>query len=120
MQRLLLFLFILVLPLWSAFQPSTLPEEVEEMVQKRIQEKVEDFKKKRRKACWDKAISVASDIVDSLLMIEIKAIQMDSTGRPVKPVKPPMPEIKKMEDTLPVRPLLPIDSLEKQDSSDQR
>jgi len=115
MQRLILLLFILVLPFWSAFQPSTLPVEVEEMVQKRIKEKVEDFKKNREKDCWNRAISIASDLVDSLLMLEIKAIQMDSSGRPVKPTKPLMPTVKKMEDTLPVRPLLPIDSLREGD-----
>ena len=122
MQRLLLFLLVLLLPLWSAFQPSSLPEEVEVMVQKRIKQKVDDFRKKRKKDCLNRAIAVASDVVDSLLMIEIKAIQMDSTGRPVKPIKPPMPEVKEMEDTLPVRPLLPIDSFEVEmgDSIDQR
>lgn len=114
MKRLFLLsiFFIAGIFLFTAFQPGKLPEEVELMVQERIEQKVNDFRKKIMTDCRKKAIEKASDIVDSLLILKIKAIQMDSVVRPDKPLRPDKPEIKIMEDTSPIIPILSKDSLD--------
>ncbi|MEM1320243.1 MAG: hypothetical protein AAGG75_08300 [Bacteroidota bacterium] len=109
-SRMLWLGLVLGLGALTAFQQRKLPEEVQQLVDKAIIERVEKIRQNRVKQCRRKAMERANEIVDSLLILSVKAIKEDSIVRPEKPVKPEMPVVEVPQDTSPIAPLLPMDS----------
>lgn len=63
----------------------------EALVQRQVQQKVAEFKKKYTAECEDKFLAEAGHLADSVLLAEAKAALADSLARnkPVKPIRPP-------------------------------
>jgi hypothetical protein len=80
--------------------------EVEALIQKTVQERLENYEKIRMQRCREEILEEASRITDSLMILEARR-KRDTTGRPPRPSRPEKPELPPLEDTIPLEPLLP-------------
>ena len=90
----------------------------EQVIQEKLEERVEKYKSEKRNACNKKVLKAAGAIADSILLVEAR-LKRDTSGKPLIPEKPELPEIVPIIDTLPVKPFFRDSSLElmKQDST---
>ena len=80
---------------------------VEEMIQEKVEERIQKFTATLDRKCMESVIEDAIAIVDSLLIEEAR-MKKDSSLKPPKPEKPERPEIKTIIDTVPIEPFLPV------------
>ena len=66
-------------------------EDKKVVIAEKVNERVEDFKKKKKAECRQSLLSKAEKIVDSLLLAEAQQSLQDSLGRlrPFRPLQPP-------------------------------
>lgn len=89
----------LSLLLWAACS-----EDKDRVIAQKVQERVDEFKKKKMQECREALLQKAESRVDSILLTEARQELQDSlsAGRPSRPVQPPLvPAI----DSLAVKPL---------------
>jgi hypothetical protein len=91
---------------------------VQAAINKRLEERFEDYKRIRLKRCMEDVLEEANLIVDSIMLLEARMAK-DTLYKPLRPDKPEKPEIKTILDTLPIAPILTpeqVDSLRRRDS----
>ena len=74
------------------------------LIEKMVQEKIDNHIKRKRIACFKEAMEKALVIADSA-MIKMALSKVDTTGKINRPAKPPRPEVDLPVDTTPIRPL---------------
>jgi len=112
-QLILLFLLSTAVIIASfGFQKDKSKEaEIQTLIDEKVAEKVERFRKKRLAVCRERILKRASELADSIIMAKaISTTIIDNTVRPTPPERPPRPPIKSPVDTTPVEPFFLIDT----------
>lgn len=82
---------------------------IDAVIQKEVKRRIELKKSIEYGRCLEALYANASEIADSILILEAR-LSRDSSDKPPKPNKPERPSIIALEDTTPVKPFL-IDSI---------
>lgn len=77
----------------------------EQVIEEKLQERVERWKADLEKRCLDEAMDRAIAIVDSTIIANAR-LNRDTAGKPNVPVRPVKPEFVIPKDSTPVKPLL--------------
>lgn len=112
-KQILLFLFgiLLMIPALGFQKGKTKEAEIQALIDARVTEKVERFRRIRFAKCRESILERASELADSIILATaINTVIVDSISRPTPPDRPVRPAIKTPIDTSPVTPLLPIDT----------
>lgn len=83
----------------------------EQVIQEKLNERVEQYKSEKRNACREKVLKAAGVIADSILLVEAR-LKRDTSNRPPIPDKPELPKIIPIRDSVPVKPFFRDSSLE--------
>ena len=99
--------FAVMLTFSFGFQKDKSKEaEIQALIDAKVAEKVEYFRRKRIQACRERVFQRASEIADSIIISRAKSTTIiDNTTRPVPPERPVRPPIRPPIDTTPVTPL---------------
>lgn len=82
------------------------PAKKQELIQKRIDKRVADFRKGLVNRCQKKIYEEAETRVDSMLIDYSRNINtIDTVQRPPKPIKPAKPVVPGIKDDTPVKPI---------------
>ncbi len=100
---------VLILLLFQAFQADKeleeLKPEVAALIEEAVQEKLNGFVRTRRKACRQRVLLRANEVVDSLLLAQAKLSNYDTIGKPLKLPKPLRPDVESVQPASAIRPL---------------
>jgi len=86
------------------------------LIEKTVQDKIDNHLTKKKAACLQEAISEALVIADST-MIRLALSKVDTSGKVNRPTKPPRPEIDLPVDTTPIQPLFEDTIISKKDTN---
>lgn len=78
----------------------------EELVENKLQEKINRYKADQLKICRRKMLKEAIEKVDSMLIAQAKMQTIDTVAKPPLPIKPNKPFIKQPKETGEVKPVL--------------
>ncbi len=78
-------------------------ELAEQLIQERVQAKLDVFIAAEKQRCWDKMWEDASRTADSLLRLNPIRVRLDSLTRPPKPLKPSRPHFEPQVDTIGIK-----------------
>ena len=105
-KGILLLLILSILVMIMGFQKQDFSDR-EAMIQAKVDERVEEYRRSLVKRCRDKVMKEAGIRVDSILIVRSEEIHtVDSIPRPAKPVKPNKPEVPLLETSEPIVPVL--------------
>jgi hypothetical protein len=76
----------------------------EELIERTLQERLEEYEQLLMTRCQEKALEHAALLIDSILIDEARA-NIDTINRPAKPLKPEAPERQLPRDSVPIKPL---------------
>lgn len=84
----------------------TAPKDKAQMVQERLEKRIEDYKMKQLEKCYKKAMLEAEVAVDSIIAIELGAGPIDTLDFPRKPQKPAFEAYDSLkQNNQPIQPL---------------
>ncbi len=85
--------------------------EVQALIDTKVTEKVEKFRKEQMAKCRERILNRASELADSIILATaINRTIIDSISRPIPPDRPTRPIVRPPIDTTPVSPFFPIDT----------
>lgn len=84
---------------------------IDQLIQNEVNNRINIRKTTSLNRCMDAIYAEASEIADSILLLEARTAR-DTSLRPMKPIKPEKPEIIELKDSTPVQPFLK-DSIQK-------
>lgn len=96
--------FLLVLSLAACRSEEQTEAQRQAYVMAQAEAKIAEFRHDVLKQCYEKALTKASLLADSILILEAR-FELDTTGRPPKPLKPEKPTIKSLSDSTGIKPL---------------
>ena len=85
-------------------------EQIQALIEEEVIRRFEKYRAVRLRRCQDDIYEYASEIADSLLLIQARQAR-DTSGKPPVPIKPDKPVITEVTDTTPIAPFLELDSL---------
>ena len=86
------------------------------IIEKRVQEKIDNHITKKKAACFKEAMEEALVLADSM-MIKLALSKVDTSGGINRPAKPARPEIDLPVDTTPIQPLFEDTIIPKKDTT---
>lgn len=78
--------------------------DIDAVIEEKVQERLDEFKRVVMQRCRDRAMAEAGDLADSIIIEQARRLR-DTTARPIKPLRPDQPELKTLEDSLELAPL---------------
>jgi hypothetical protein len=77
-----------------------------EVVQKGVEIKIDQFRKRKYKECKKRALERALVVADSLMAAQALFIKNDTINRPPRAIKPEKPKFAPVPDSISVQPIL--------------
>ena len=77
-----------------------------EIVQKGIEIKIDQFRKRKQKECKKRALERALVVADSLMAAQALFIKTDTINRPPRAIKPEKPQFAPVPDSISVQPII--------------
>ena len=75
-------------------------EEQQEIIDRGVEIKIEDFIKRQQTRCWERALSTAVTRVDSMVRAGALEMRIDPVIKPPRPDRPSKPAIKQLPDSM--------------------
>lgn len=100
----LLFLFSLFLFPSCLNNEEYSPEEIAQLIQNEVDERVAEYVSIRKKQCDESTLTEATRLLDSMLIAEAREMR-DTIFQPAKPERPENPTFKKLDTDIPLKPL---------------
>ena len=85
-------------------------EKIEALINEEVNNRFDKYRAVRLRRCQEDIYEYASEIADSLLLVQARQAR-DTSGKPPVPIKPDRPEITEVTDTTPIAPFLELDSI---------
>ncbi len=103
---------VLLATISSCVQERRSEARIKTLMETKVAEEVEDFRKKQLASCRERILEKASRLADSIILERALTITIiDTLDRPIPPDRPVRPPIRSPKDTSPVAPFFLPDTL---------
>ena len=101
MRSRILFLIMFTILILSSCKKEK-PQEVTNLIEKALNQKIESFKENKRQECYETIFTDAEKLVDSIIA---QQLNLDTIDFPTKPLKPRSPSIKEIPEEFELEPI---------------